>query len=119
MTVCIPTTDDVGAAARLSSHFGRAPFFTIVDVEAARAETVPNPRPRHEKGECDPLGALDGRGVDVVVCRGIGPGALERLRTVGIPVLTTEAWTVGDAVRAFREGRASRVAAGHGPGHGA
>jgi len=116
MNICIPTVSDAGAAARLSPHFGRAPFFTLVDVESGRAETVRNRDPQHEHGRCDPLGALEGGGVHAVVCRGMGSHALERLAARGVPVLATDAWLVADALQAFREGRLPRLTredAGH------
>jgi predicted Fe-Mo cluster-binding NifX family protein len=111
MRICIPTTDDAGLRGRLSPHFGRAPWFTIVDVEAGRAWTLRNRRAQHEAGRCDPVAALEGETVDAVVCRGMGPSARDELRSRGVAVLVTGGWTVADAVRELREGTLSPLTA--------
>jgi predicted Fe-Mo cluster-binding NifX family protein len=108
MRVCIPTTDDAGLDGRLSQHFGRCAFFTLVDVETGRVEILTNARPDHESGECG--GALEhlaGRSVDAVICRRMGHKALERLQGLGLPGLRTEAWSVAEALRALRAGTLS------------
>jgi predicted Fe-Mo cluster-binding NifX family protein len=108
MRVCIPTSDDAGLNGRLSQHFGRCAYFTLVDVETGRVEILPNARSHHESGNCG--GALDqlaGGAVDAVICRGLGHRALERLRSQGLTAYTTGAWGVAEAVRELRTGRLS------------
>lgn len=104
MRVCIPTISEAGLDGRLSPHFGKAPYFTLADVEAGRVRALSNPNARHEEGRCDAVQAVRGMGVDVVVCRGMGPKALESLRRHGVAVLVTDGWTVAEALRGFREG---------------
>jgi predicted Fe-Mo cluster-binding NifX family protein len=117
MRVCIPTTEDAGLGSRLSQHFGRSAYFTLVDVETSRIEVLPNARPDHEGGECGgPLELLAGRSVDAVVCRGMGRRALDRLRGLGLPVLRTEAWSVVEAVRELGAGMLSPLT-GNETGH--
>jgi predicted Fe-Mo cluster-binding NifX family protein len=117
MRVCIPTTDGAGLGGRLSQHFGRCPFFTLVDVETGRIDILPNARPDHERGECGGhLGLLAHRSVEAVVCRGMGRRARERLGSLGLPVLRTEARSVAEAVREFRAGALSPLT-GEGSGH--
>lgn len=97
MRVCIPTISEAGLDGRLSPHFGKAPYFTLADVEAGRVRALSNPNARHEEGRCDAVQAVRGMGVDVVVCRGMGPKALESLRRHGVAVLVTDGWTGGGA----------------------
>ncbi len=104
MRVCIPTISDTGLDGRLSPHSGKAPFFTLAEVEVGRVQAVSNPNERHEEGRCDAVAAVRGRGVDVVVCRGMGLRALEALRRHGLAVLVTDGWTVAAALRELREG---------------
>ena len=111
MRICIPTVNDAGLGGRLSPHFGRAQYFTLVDVEQGRACTSPNPHAMHEEGERDATRVVEDGTVDAVVCRGIGPRALERLRAYGVPVLHTGAWTVAGAIRELREGKLTRLTA--------
>jgi len=104
MKVCIPTTDDTGLNARVSPHFGRAPFFTLVDVEAVRTATLTNEHALDGQGRCYAAEALVNRAVDAVVCQGMGATARETLRDLGLRVLDTEAWTVAEVVGELREG---------------
>jgi predicted Fe-Mo cluster-binding NifX family protein len=125
MKLCIPTEDEAGLGGRLSSHFGRAPYFTVVESGTGVPVVLLNGRARHEHGECgDAASAFDGRGVEAVVCRGVGRRALAGLAERGVAVFVTDAATVAEAVLAFREGRLSPVtlneacAGGHAHGLG-
>lgn len=102
MRLCIPTTSDAGLTARLSPHFGSAPYFTIVDTETNEGETVRNDHAQHEHGRCDPVRSIADQRVDAAICRGLGRRALARLEEHGVRVLVTEAWTVASALEAFR-----------------
>jgi len=42
MKICIPTLDDSGLEARISDHFGSAPFYTIVDSDAESIAVISN-----------------------------------------------------------------------------
>ncbi len=108
MRVCLPTVSDGGLTALLSPHFGRAPFFTMVDGETGAVEVRANDRQHHQHGHCDPLGALGDLAADAVVCRGIGAHALMLLERRGLVAYLTEAWTVRDALEAFRSGALPR-----------
>lgn len=111
MKICIPTEDDRGLDAALAAHFGRAPFFTVVDPLAKTATVIPNRDAEHghghgqghghEHGHCNPLDAIRLSGADVVVCRGLGRNALIGLQRAGVPVFTTDEAHVLAAVRSF------------------
>jgi predicted Fe-Mo cluster-binding NifX family protein len=122
MKLCIPTDDDRGLAGRLSSHFGSAPYFTLVDSETGEAKVVSNLHGDHEPGTCQSAEALRGYGVGAVVCRGLGRRAYGRLRNMGLPVFVTEAEAPGEALEEFRAGRLARLTAESachgGRGHG-
>ncbi len=109
MRICLPTVGEGGLTARLSPHFGRAPFFTIVDGETGTVEILRNDRRHQQHGHCDPLGALAEVAADAVVCRGVGAHALMLLEQRGMAAYSTEAWTVMDALEAFRSGALPRV----------
>ncbi len=109
MRICLPTVSELGLAARLSPHFGRAPYFTIVDDETGAVQVLRNDRQHQQHGHCDPLGGLADVAADAVVCRGVGAHALMLLEQRGLPAYTTEAWTVAEALEAFRGGRLVRM----------
>ncbi|MFP4624684.1 MAG: NifB/NifX family molybdenum-iron cluster-binding protein [Gemmatimonadota bacterium] len=119
----MPTVNEKGLEARLSPHFGSAPFFTVVDTETGEAAVIANGHAQHEHGHCMPARALEGQGIGAIVCRGLGRRALMKLKGQGMDVLVTEAWTVADALEAYRGGQAvpmteQQACAGHGHGEG-
>ena len=109
MRLCIPTDDDLGLAGRLSSHFGSAPYFTLVDSETGDLQVVANLQAEHEPGSCTSAQALAGCGVGAVVCRSLGRRAFGRLRAMGLPVFVAEDEEVSDALEAYRAGRLARL----------
>jgi len=110
MRICLPTISDAGLTARLSPHFGRAPFFTLVESETGVVEVLQNRHQHHAHGHCNPLGALGYVPADAVVCRGAGRHALMLLEQHGLAAYLTDEWTVDRAVSGFRSGQLSRVA---------
>jgi len=113
MKICLPTVGDAGLEARLSPHFGRAPFFTLVDSETGAVEVLRNGAQHHQHGHCNPLGALGDVAADAVVCRGAGGHVVMLLEQRGLAAYLTEEWTVGAAVDAFRAGKATRMGPEH------
>ena len=104
MRVCIPTVDEAGLRSRLSSHFGKAPYYMVVDTDRWDMRTVINTNEHHEHGQCSPLASLAGLGVEAVVCRGLGRNALARLRSGGVPVYVSTSGTVAGALGSFLAG---------------
>lgn len=118
MYLCLPATSESGLESRLSPHFGSAPFFALVDTGTGSVQVEVNDHARHQPGMCTPTKGLENRGLDAVVCRGMGSRAVRALNGAGIPVMVTDAWTVADAVTAFHEGALrplteEEAAAGH------
>jgi predicted Fe-Mo cluster-binding NifX family protein len=105
MKICIPTQDDRGLEARLSDHFGSAPFFTFFDTATGRLEVAANTRGTHEPGQCDPAQTLESTEARVVVCRGLGRRALERLQQLGVEVFVTRQVVARQALEAHAAGR--------------
>jgi predicted Fe-Mo cluster-binding NifX family protein len=102
MRICIPTHGDEGLEASVASHFGRAPFLTLVDTESGETAVLANAP--HGEGHCNPTGPLEGRGVEAVLCSGVGRRAVAALEGAGIRVLVTQAQRVDEAVNALRSG---------------
>jgi len=122
MRLCIPTVDDRGLAGRLSSHFGSAPYFTLVESGTGEVRVVENLHSEHEPGSCHSADALRAYGVEAVVCRGLGRRAYGRMRIMGLPVFVSGEEEAAGALEAFRQGRLRRMtdesACHGGRGHG-
>jgi predicted Fe-Mo cluster-binding NifX family protein len=109
MRICIPTHGDEGLGAEVAGHLGRAPFLTLVDTESGALDVIANAP--HQGGQCRPAAPLEGRGVDAIVCLGVGRRALATLETAGIRVLTTRASRVDEVLLALRAGAVREMSA--------
>ena len=94
MKVCFPVEKDQGIESTVYGHFGSAPAFVVVDTVAGQPVTVNNADQNHVHGACNPIMAIGGQAVDVVVVGGIGAGAIRGLNSRGIRVLKAVASTV-------------------------
>ncbi len=106
--------DNGGLEAHVAPHFGRAPFFMIVDLQDGRVENV-----KAEPNSCEHFGGQghphDKRLVlnpDVIVAQGMGPGGLQSFRNAGVQVLQTGAGKVKDVVEAFQKGKLVELVSG-------
>ena len=84
MKICIPTETNEGKSAKVYDHFGSAPYFTIYDTEKDDYETIDTSNQHHIHGTCNPIDALNGKGIDAVVCNGMGKRAVQKLNDAGI-----------------------------------
>jgi len=102
--VAVPTSMIGGLAAQPSPHFGRSPYFTVVEFSGAEAERVVLlENPPH--GDCqDPVALLQAHGVSVLIVNGIGMRPLAACQRTRIRVLVGRGRTVGDFVAGFKAG---------------
>jgi len=120
--IAVPTDD-----GRLCPHFGRAPGFTIfeVDREAGRIVNRQTFTATAHRDCGDLIGQFTERQVDVVIAGGIGAGAVECLTAAGIELvggaepieadLLVQRYLAGE----LRRGEIGcRGHGGHGHGHG-
>jgi len=52
---------------------------------------------------------LTGKNIDAVICRGLGPRALQKLNDTGIKVLRTDHTTVKEIVDSFADNRLEEI----------
>ncbi|MHC1579521.1 MAG: NifB/NifX family molybdenum-iron cluster-binding protein [Candidatus Alkanophagales archaeon] len=121
LRVAVPTYRG-GLDDLVCEHFGRAPTFTIVDLETGDVEVLQN-YSEHFGGSGYPPEILAEKGVSAVLCKGLGPKALAMFRQLGIEVYVGASGTVRDAVRDFqarmlREASEMDTCDRHGHGHG-
>ncbi len=96
MRIAFPTKENKGLESFVYSHFGSAPYFVVVEAETSALEILDNQDLGHEHGNCQPLAALGGAPVDVVVVGGIGGGALKKLANAGIKTYRAVEGTVSE-----------------------
>jgi predicted Fe-Mo cluster-binding NifX family protein len=88
----------------VSAHFGRCPFFTLIDIEdgkVVQSQRIPNPG--HHPGFLPKF--LQEKGVSLIVAGGMGRRAEELFDERNIERITGVSGTVDAAVRSFAEGR--------------
>jgi len=103
MKLCIPTLGNGGLDDFVSEHFGRAPTFTVVDMESNKVKTVQNTG-EHFGGVGNTPELVAGAGAEIMLCSGLGPRAISMFEQLGIEVYVGASGTVSEAIRAFQAG---------------
>lgn len=108
MKVVLPVEEFEGLKSIVSQHFGRAPFFAVVDlrdgggIEGVRG--VEN-KGEHIGGRTSVEQLVGGIRPDALIVKGMGPRALYAFQSQGIAVFTGEFSTVEEAVKGYVAGR--------------
>jgi predicted Fe-Mo cluster-binding NifX family protein len=113
MKLCFPVEQVSHIESEVYGHFGSSPSFMIVDSETGATTVIDNAGQAHEHGMCNPVAALEGHEVDIVVVGGIGRGALLRLNGAGISVYQATGKTVRQNIELFKAKRLPRLQPEH------
>lgn len=104
--VVIPAEDQNGMKSHLAEHFGRAPYYAIVDFDengkVADVKTVPNVG-EHAGGMGFSHDNLLQYQPKAIIVYGMGPRGLITFQNAGVAVLKANANTVGEVVAAYKE----------------
>ncbi|MBZ4218840.1 MAG: NifB/NifX family molybdenum-iron cluster-binding protein [Chlorobium sp.] len=120
MKIIVPLTEQAGQKSRVSDHFGSAPFFAVADTDKDSIEIIPNASMHHDHGQCTPADFFLQLGINVLLCNGIGAGAIAKLQMMGIDVYMAEqSPTLEEALQRFSNGVLTKATArqacqGHG-----
>ncbi|HUX19905.1 MAG TPA: NifB/NifX family molybdenum-iron cluster-binding protein [Spirochaetia bacterium] len=117
MKICVPTEDKNGLEAQVSGHFGRAPYFALVDSETKAVEFVVNGETGHEHGRCVGAALAVEMKPEVVLTAGMGRGAFDLVRSGGARVFRTEGLNLSDALEGFTQGNAPELVSSEAAGH--
>jgi predicted Fe-Mo cluster-binding NifX family protein len=123
MKIAFPVTEDQGLDSPVYGHFGSAPTFVVFDMGNGGLEAINNTDAHHQHGQCQPIKALGGTAVDLVVVGGIGAGALMKLQSQGVRVFRAVEGNVKENLELLKSGKlpefsTSMTCAGHNSGHG-
>jgi predicted Fe-Mo cluster-binding NifX family protein len=109
MRVAISSEENKGLESRVSHHFGRCPYFVLVDVEGAQLGSVAvidNPYFQNHQPGMVP-GFIKQQGADVMLSGGMGRRAIGFFQDYGVEIGTGAAGSVRQAVEDFLTGRLS------------
>ncbi|MEM3546049.1 MAG: NifB/NifX family molybdenum-iron cluster-binding protein [Candidatus Bathyarchaeia archaeon] len=105
--IIIPTEDGSGLNARLSEHFGRAPYFIVVDLDEdnniLNVQAVLNTG-EHFGGIGRPADNILRLRPNAVITYGMGPRALSIFQNARVAVLKANANTLRDVIEAYKQG---------------
>jgi len=105
--IAVAADADNGLDAAVSAHFGRCPFYILVDVtgnevQFNKAAANPYYGAHGQPGEVPEF--INGLGAQVIIAGGMGPRAVTFFNQFGIEVVTGAQGTAGAAVQAFLQG---------------
>lgn len=104
--IAISAEDANGLEAQVGAHFGRCPYFTVVEVEGQdvkSVEAVVNPfYANHQPGEVP--GFINGLGVQVMLSGGMGGRAVTFFKQFGIEPATGAHGTVRESLTQYLGG---------------
>ena len=101
MKICIPTMGEGGMQESICQHFGRAPTFTMIDLDSGEIKVLPNVS-EHMGGTGLPTETIFAAGVKVMIVGGLGPKAVAMFNQGGVEVFVGAAGTVKDAIDDWR-----------------
>ena len=109
--IAVAAEDDRGLSGRISSHFGRCPFYVLVaanDRLVLGSRVVANPYLDLHRPGVMPRFIRD-LGANVILAGGMGPQAINMFRSFGIDVATMPGGSVATAVTAYLHGEQREV----------
>jgi predicted Fe-Mo cluster-binding NifX family protein len=113
--IVVPAVDESGLNAQLAEHFGRAPYFAVVDLgengEVSSVRTVPNVG-EHAGGSGQTHDHILELKPNAIVVYGMGPRGLIGFQNAGVAVLRATANTVGDVIAAYKDDKLQELTEG-------
>lgn len=117
--IVIPTENQEGINSQIAQHFGRSPFFTIVELDngkIAKVSTVPNTS-EHVGGTGSPFDVLVQLNPKAVIVNGMGPRGIMNFNNAGVKVLRATAGVVDKIVEAYTAGKLEDLTEGCSEAH--
>lgn len=108
MKIAIPTMGEKGLEEFVAQHFGRCPTYTILDKEGNILEIIANTS-SHMGGIGQPPELLHKNNINVLLCQGIGPRAIQLCKQLNIDVYVDSAATVKDIYNNWKNKRLSKA----------
>ena len=113
--IIVPAAGQEGLNANLAEHFGRAPYFAVVNLndngEVENVKTVSNlPHGTGRMGQ--PHDVVLGLQPTAIIAYGMGRRGISSFQSVGIAVLRAHANTVSEVITAYKENKLQELTEG-------
>ena len=113
--IVVPVLDEKGIDAQLSEHFGRAPYFAIIDLDdeghVIGQGTISNTS-EHFGGVGNPSDRILQLQPRALITYGMGPRALRLFQNAGVAVLRSNVNNVREVVRAYNNNELEELTQG-------
>jgi predicted Fe-Mo cluster-binding NifX family protein len=113
--IVVPTEEDSGLDSKLAEHFGRAPYFAVIDLdeksEVSSVKTVPN-RGEHAGGSGYAHDLILELKPNAIIVYGMGPRGLIGFQNARVAVLRANANIVKEVISAYKEDRLEELTEG-------
>jgi predicted Fe-Mo cluster-binding NifX family protein len=113
--IVVPVVSDIGLDSQIAEHFGRAPYFAVVDLDEKGAvsniKTVPNAG-EHCGGQGQAHDNILKLEPNAIVVYGMGPRGLTTFQDAGVAVLRADGKTVREVIAAHNEDRLQELTEG-------
>ena len=113
--IVVPVENEAGLEAPVAQHFGRAPYFAVIDLsdtgQVLDVKTEANTG-EHVGGVGHPHENLLALKPDVIVACGMGPGGLQSFQNAGITVLKATGNTAKAIVNSYLKGELEKLTGG-------
>ena len=108
MKIAVATEDNRGLEAALSQHFGRCPYYILVDVDdngIGEVKALENPfyGSHGQPGEVPAF--IKSTGAHVIIAGGMGPKAIGFFEQFGIQVVTGASGMVQEVIQLYLDGQ--------------
>jgi predicted Fe-Mo cluster-binding NifX family protein len=113
--IVVPVEDQKGLDAPLAQHFGRAPYYAVVEFDGngkvENVKTVPNVG-EHAGGTGYSHDRILEYQPTAIIVYGMGPRGLISFQNAGVAVLKANANTVSEVVAAYKEDKLQELTEG-------
>jgi predicted Fe-Mo cluster-binding NifX family protein len=104
--IVIPVQNNQGSESKVAQHFGQAPYFALIELDAAKIAKVEIEKntSTHMGGTGDPHGSILSLRPTAIVACGMGPGAKNCFEGAGVQVLQAIGITVSEIIENYKNG---------------
>jgi len=108
MKIVIPTDNKKGIEDTVAEHFGRCLTYTFLNEKGEVVEIIDNTS-EHMGGIGLPPELMKKHGADILLCKGIGPRALNLCKELGMEVYVCQTETVREIFKRWKNNKIKKA----------
>lgn len=109
MKIVIPTDNKKGLKDTVADHFGRCLTYTFLNEKGEVIEIINNTSEHNMGGEGLPPELMKKYGADILLCKDLGPRALDLCNQLGIDVYVNKAETVKEIFEMWKSNKIKKA----------